>query len=148
MYNSIEDTLTEILFNFFKRLIDLTDDKINMPQKGIFKENSNLVFDFLNSKMDKNSKIISSPGDVLSLILENLQIEQDKYFQYLSEEESVIELNKGKKYDIYNEDEMLQKFVDSHTSDNNNLIYQLIKYLLHLMIYMGYIYLDKIYHLY
>ena len=124
LYNSIEDTLTEILFNFFKRLIDLADDKINMPQKGIFKENSNLVFDFLNSKMDKNSKIISSPGDVLSLILENLQIEQDKYFQYLSEEESVIELNKGKKYDIYNEDEMLQKFVDSHTNDNNNLIYQ------------------------
>ena len=124
LYNSIEDTLTEILFNFFQRLIDLDDDKVNMPLKGLFKENSNLVFDFLLSKMDKNSKIISSPGDILSFILENLQIEQDKYFQYLSEEESIIELNKDKKYDIYNEDEMLQKFVDLHTNDNNNLIYK------------------------
>jgi len=124
LYNSIEDTLTEILSNFFQRLIDLDDDKINMPLKGLFKENSNLVFDFLLSKMDKNSKIISSPGDILSFILENLQIEQDKYFQYLSEEDSIIEINKDKKYDIYNEDEMLQKFVDLHTSDNNNLIYK------------------------
>ena len=67
--------------------------------------------------------IISSQGDILSEILRNFQNEQDKYFQYISEEENIIELNKDKKYNIYNEQEMLQKFVDSHASESKNFIY-------------------------
>ena len=124
LYNCIENTLTELLYNFFKRLKDLEGDKINLPQKGIFKEHSNLVFDFLFSKINENSNIIQSLGDVLSLILETLKLEQDNYSQYLSEEENTIEINNNKKYDKYNEQEMLQQFVDSHTNENKNLIYK------------------------
>ena len=124
LYKFVENnTLTNIFFDFLKRLKNLDEDKINLPQKDIFKENSNLVFDFLFQNIDENSNIISSQGDILSEILRNFQKEQDKYFQYISEEENIIELNKDKKYNIYNEQEMLQKFVDSHASESKNFIY-------------------------
>ena len=124
LYKYVEDTLCVVFFEFFKRLQNLDGEKINQPQKGIFKENSNLVFNFLLSKMNENSEIIHSPGDLLSSILENLEIEQDKYFKYMSEDESRIELNKNKIYDIYNEQDMLQKFVDSHSIEHKTFIYE------------------------
>ena len=123
LYKFVENTLTEIFFDFFERLKKLDGDKINLPQKGIFKENSNLVFDFLLTKIKDDSNIINTPGDILSAILENLDLEHDKYFKYLSEEESVIELNINKIYDIYNEQDMLQKFVDSRSVENKSFIY-------------------------
>ena len=44
LYKLVENTtLTDIFFDFLKRLKSLDGDKINLPQKGIFKENSNLV---------------------------------------------------------------------------------------------------------
>ena len=123
-YNYVEDTLTQIFFEFIKRLQNIDEEKINLPQKGIFKEHSNLVFNFLESKINENSNIIHSPGDLLSSILEHLDIEQDKYFQYLSEDESKIELNKNKKYNIYDAQEMLQKFVDENSTKNKTFIYE------------------------
>ena len=68
--------------------------------------------------------IIHSHENLLSFILDNLDIEQDKYFQYLSEDESKIELNKNIKYDIYNEQEMLQKFVDAHSIQQKTFKYE------------------------
>ena len=124
LYKYVEDTLCVVFFEFFNRLQNLDSDKINLSQKGIFKENSNLVFNFLTSKMNENSEIIHSPGDLLSAILENLEIEQDKYFKYVSVEESKIGLNKNKIYDIYNEQDMLQKFVDSHSIEHKTFIYE------------------------
>ena len=124
LYKYVEDTLCVVFFEFFNRLQNLDSDKINLSQKGIFKENSNLVFNFLISKMNENSEIIHSPGDLISSILENLEIEQDKYFKYVSVEESRIELNKNKIYDIYNEQDMLQKFVDSHSIEHKTFIYE------------------------
>ena len=124
LYKYVEDTLCVVFFEFFKRLQNLDSEKINLSQKGIFKENSNLVFNYLISKMNENSEIIHSPGDLLSMILENLEIEQDKYFKYVSEDESRIELNKNKIYDIYNEQDMLQKFVDSHSIEHKTFIYE------------------------
>jgi len=124
LYKYVEDTLCVVFFEFFNRLQNLDSDKINLSQKGIFKENSNLVFNFLISKMNENSEIIHSPGDLISSILENLEIEQDKYFKYVSAEESRIELNKNKIYDIYNEQDMLQKFVDSHSIEHKTFIYE------------------------
>ena len=123
-YNYVENTLTQIFYEFIKRLKNIDEEKINLPQKGIFKEHSNLVFNFLASIINENTKIINSPGDLLSFILENLDIEQNKYFQYLSEDESKIELNKNKKYNIYNEQEMLQKFVDAHSTEQKTFIYE------------------------
>ena len=124
LYKLVENTtLTDIFFDFLKILKSLDGDKINLPQKGIFKENSNLVFDFLLSKRNENSNIISSQGDFLSEIILNFQNEQDKYFQYISEEENTIELNKKKKYNIYNEQEMLQNFIDSHANESKNFFY-------------------------
>ena len=123
-YNYVENTLTEIFYEFIKRLKNIVDEKINLPQKGIFKEHSNLVFNFLASKKNENTKIIHSPGDLLSFILDNLDSEQNTYFQYISEDESKIELNKNKKYDIYNEQEMLQKFVDAHSTEQKTFIYE------------------------
>ena len=124
LYKYVEDTLCVVFFEFFNRLQNLDSDKINLSQKGIFKENSNLVFNFLISKMNENSEIIHSPGDLISSVLENLEIEQDKYFKYVSVEESRIELNKNKIYDIYNEQDMLQKFVDSHSIEHKTFIYE------------------------
>ena len=123
-YNYVENTLTEIFYEFIKRLKNIDDEKINLSQKGIFKEHSNLVFNFLASKKNENTKIIHSPGDLLSFILDNLDSEQNTYFQYISEDESKIELNKNKKYDIYNEQEMLQKFVDAHSTEQKTFIYE------------------------
>ena len=124
-YNYIENTLTQIFLDFIKRLKNIDDEKIDLPQKGIFKEQSNLVFNFLASVITESSNIIiHSPGDLISFILDNLDIEQDKYFQYLTEDESKIELNKNKKYDIYSEQEMLQKFVDLHSTEHKTFIYE------------------------
>ena len=124
LYRLVEDTLTDIFFDFLKRLKELDEDNIDLSQKSIFRENSNLVFNFLLPKIkDDSNIIINSPGDVLSIILDFFDREQDKYFKYISDEESIIELNKNKKYDRYNEEQMLQKFVDSHSIERKTFIY-------------------------
>ena len=124
LYKYVENTLIDYFSDFIKRLKEINEDKINKPQKGLFKENSNLVFQFLKSKMEENSKVINSPGEILSEILENFDTEMDKYYKYEAEEDSRIELNQVKKYDIYSEIEMLQKFVDSHSTEHKTFIYE------------------------
>jgi hypothetical protein len=124
LYKYVENTLIDHFSDFIKRLKEINEDKINKPQKGLFKENSNLVFQFLKSKMEENSKVINSTGEILSEILENFDTEMDKYYKYEAEEDSRIELNQVKKYDIFSEIEMLQKFVDSHSTEHKTFIYE------------------------
>ena len=51
LYRLVEDTLTDIFFDFLKRLKELDEDNIDLSQKSIFRENSNLVFNFLLKNM-------------------------------------------------------------------------------------------------
>ena len=65
----------------------------------------------LISKVKDKLYRLNSPGDILSVILENLDIEN----KFLIEEQSTIVLmNDNKNYDIYNEQEMLQNFIRNY----------------------------------
>ena len=78
----------------------------------------------------EEKKLYDSPGDILSLILQNLDKEQNENNKYIAgcQEESNIKflnnINKGKTYDIYNENEMLQKFIDEFSINHKTFIYE------------------------
>jgi hypothetical protein len=127
-YNYIGDTLSEIFLDVFKRIKNLdlnkNKEKFNKFSISLFKANSNLIFNFLLSKVNENCNIMT-PGDAISFMLENLDKEQIKYINYADEEEdNIIDLNINNKYNIYDEKSMLKKFVDTHSIQHKTFIYE------------------------
>jgi hypothetical protein len=106
----VEDgnALSPIILDFLEETKNIKEND-DSTKKEIYQKYSNILLNILLIKNENNEKRINSPGKILSMILENLDIEENKY---LSEQQSIFDLNKNKEYDIYNEKEMLQKFIE------------------------------------
>lgn len=121
-----ENTLSEILLNFFD---ELNEKGIGGDLNEIYSKYSDSFAKSLLMKVEEK-KLYDSPGDILSLILQNLDKEQNENNKYIAgyQEESNIKflnnINKGKTYDIYNENEMLQKFIDEFSINHKTFIYE------------------------
>lgn len=127
LYKFVEEsTLSEIILNFF--------DELN--EKGISGDINEIYSKYLGSftksllmKVEEK-ELYDSPGDILSLILQNLDKEQNENNKYIAgyQEESNIQFLKNqikdKRYDIYNENEMLQKFIDEFSINHKTFIYE------------------------
>ena len=117
----VEDkTLLPIIVDFFDNIKDIKENEITDSEKELFIKYSNLLINFIMTKYKDKLNIINSPGNLLSIILEILDEEQNKF---LSEEQSSLVLNKDKKYDIYNESEMLQMFIDKFSINHKTFIF-------------------------
>jgi hypothetical protein len=97
-----ENTLSEILLNFFD---ELNEKGIGGDLNEIYSKYSESFAKSLLMKVEEK-KLYDSPGDILSLILQNLDKEQNESNKYIAgyQEESNIKflnnINKGKTYDI------------------------------------------------
>lgn len=121
-----ENTLSEIILNFFDEL----DEKgISGDLNEIYSKFSDSLAKSLLMKVEEN-ELYDAPGEILSLILQNLDKEQNENNKYISgyQEESNIQflnnVNKDKTYDIYNENEMLQKFIDKNSLNHKTFIFE------------------------
>jgi hypothetical protein len=121
-----ENSLSEILLDFFD---ELNEKGINGDLNEIY---SKYLGTFAKSLLLKaeEKELYDSPGDILSLILQTLDKEQNENNKYIAgyQEESNIRflnnINKDKTYDIYNENEMLQKFIDEFSINHKTFIYE------------------------
>ena len=128
LYKFIEDhTLSAIILDFFNKLKELKEEEISESQKDIYTDFSNLIIDALLLKIKDTLYNINSVGYILSLILQNLDTEQNNYDKYISEAQeksNIVLMNKDNKtYDIYNEQEMLQKFIDNNSINHKTFIF-------------------------
>ena len=115
-----ENTISEKILDFFEELKEEKNLE-NNNKREIFIKHSNLLLKVLISKVKDKLYRLNSPGDILSVILENLDIEN----KFLIEEQSTIVLmNDNKNYDIYNEQEMLQNFISQHSISKKSLVYE------------------------
>ena len=111
-----ENTLLEKLLNFFEEIKEAQKNN----QKETYIKNSDSILNLLLLKINDKLYKLNSPGDILSLILDNLDTENN----ILSEEQSTIDLmNNNKNYDIYNDQEMLQMFINNSIS-KKSLFYE------------------------
>ena len=115
-----DDTLIPIIVDFFDEIKDIKEKEITDSEKELFNKYSNLLINFLVTKNKDKLNTINSPGNLLSIILEILDEEQNKY---LTEQQSSIDLNKDKIYDIYNKEEMLQMFIDKFSINHKTFIF-------------------------
>jgi len=106
--------------DFFDEIKDIKEKEITDSEKELFNKYSNLLINFLVTKNKDKLNTINSPGNLLSIILEILDEEQNKY---LTEQQSSIDLNKDKIYDIYNKEEMLQMFIDKFSINHKTFIF-------------------------
>ena len=119
LYKFIEEennTLSEKLLNFYE---EVEEEKNN--QKNIYIKYSDLLLNIIITKIKDKLYKLNSPGEILSVILENLDIEN----KFLIEEQSTIVLmNNKENYNIYNDQEMLQMFINKTSTSKKSLVYE------------------------
>ena len=121
-----ENSLSEVLLDFFD---ELNEKEISEDLNEIYSKYLGTFAKSLLLKV-KEKELYDSPGDILFLILQTLDKEQNENNKYIAgyQEESNIRflnnINKDKTYDIYNENEMLQKFIDEFSINHKTFIYE------------------------
>jgi len=124
LYKFVEsNTLSEIFFDFLMKIKDIQEE-MNESQKEVYKEYSNKLINAIFIKIKNRLYKLNSPGDILNFILSNLNSEQNSSYKLINEQSSICLMNNEKKvYDIYNEQDMLQMFIDKNSLVQKNLIY-------------------------
>ena len=119
LYKFIEEgnnTLSEKLLNFYE---EIEEEKNN--QKNIYIKYSDLLLNIVITKIKDKLYKLNSPGEILSVILENLDIENKLL---VDEQSTIVLMNDKENYNIYNDQEMLQMFINKNSISKKSLVYE------------------------
>ena len=125
LYKFVEENCLLAIISEFVENIKNSKEEIKDSLNKIYLNYSHLI---INSMLIKDNNLlnkINSPGNMLSYILQTLDMEQNKYNQ-LFNEQSIIDLNinnNKKENDIYNDEEMFKEYIDNSIKQKS-FIYQ------------------------
>ena len=111
LYNYVdENSFSHLILEFLE---NIKDSNCQESIKEIYLNYCNIILNIISSKSKYLLNKFNSPGNLLSYILQTLDEEQNKSYQFFNEQ-STIELmnNPNKENDIYNDQEMLKVFID------------------------------------